>query len=113
MSTYPLVTGESATIGFPVNDVTGNPMDLTGLQLRLFVPLDTASLILPAYAGSGEIIPPGGTDFVLHPSIIWVDLKPDNFPLIPRLYRCTPQVNDGSGWIGLRGHDHFINVRRS
>ena len=112
MTTLPYNLGEPSTLGFPIDDATGAPMDLLGLQLRLVVSLNGADLLITGYAGAGEVLPPGETEMVAHPSIAFFDLTDGNFPLQPRLYPCSVQRNDGTGWRTFDGHDHFIKAWR-
>ena len=111
MSTIVYRAGESGTLGFPVDQVDGTPMPLDGLGIQLVIYLPGADLIVHGHASSGEIVPQYG-DPKDHPSIASFDATPENFPQLPRAYRAVLQINDGSGWQTLAGHDHIIEVRR-
>lgn len=111
MTTLPYNLGETATLGFAINQADGTPMDLADLQLRVVVFLTGDDLVIPAYAGADFVVPPGETEAVWHPSVILFDLSPENFPLGPEsFWACAPEINDGTGWSRLPGPDHFIQV---
>ncbi|WP_062560990.1 hypothetical protein [Paracoccus aminovorans] len=112
MTTLPYNLGETTTLGFAVDQADGTPMPLDGLQLRVVVFLTGADLVIPAYAVADYVVPPGETEQVWHPSIISFDLTPENFQLLPRLWPCAPEINDGTGWRQLPGPDHFIKAWR-
>lgn len=110
METVVYRLGEVGTLGFPIDDPTGEPMPLGGLGLRLVVYLLGADLVIPGYASTGEILF-GGVELI-HPSIMAFDIEADTIVLPPLVYRAALQVNDGSGWRTLPGGEIALAVRK-
>lgn len=108
MATIVYRAGESGTLGFVAGQFDGGPLPTEGLAVRLIVHLAGADLILPGEWRSGEVVSLDG--LITHPSIAAFGINPDTMPLPPRAYRCSLQIDDGSGWRSL--DEHVLEVRR-
>lgn len=103
------IVGATGTLGFPIDQWNGTPMPLNDLELRLVIYLTGADLVIPGTATSGEVATLSGV--VVHPAIAAFQLTPENTPMLPDLYRCALQVDDGTGFKTLSGGEYLINVR--
>lgn len=111
MGTVTYRAGEAGTMGFPIDDPTGQPMPTAGLAARMVVERDGPDLIVTGRWSSGEVLIDGVQ--MTHPSIMAFDVTAETFPLPPRVYRAALQVDDGvHGWRTLPGGDFHLDIRR-
>lgn len=108
MATIPYVVGESGTLGFPVNQYDGSPIDPAGLGCRLTIYQDGPDLHLIGTWESGPV--DDGSGPITHPAIASFDAIPETMPVAARAYRCGLAIDDGTGWRVIS--THIIDVRR-
>lgn len=111
MGTTVYIAGEAGTLGFPIDNPLGEPMDITGLTARMVIYLAGDDLEIDGYWDSGEFLIDGVE--ITHPSVMAFEIEADTIPLDPRLYRAALQINDGTdGWRTLPGGNINLEVRR-
>ena len=108
MATIPYIIGESGTLGFPVNEYDGSPIDPTGLGCRLTIYQDGPDLHLIGTWESGPV--DDGSGPITHPAIASFAATPETMPLHATAYPCGLAIDDGTGWRNIG--NHIIDVRR-
>lgn len=109
MGTKEYNIGETGTLGFPVSQYDGTPIDTAGLDVRLTVYRPGDDVTLLGTWISDEI--DEGSGPITHTAIASFAVTPETFPLNARPYKCALEINDGTGWRVIG--NHLIDARKS